>query len=389
MADKRKSKYSWKAPWAFNSFHKMRRTLTERYVYKKLGVLERHSSFKKPYRQRSPHKLGELDYSYRDQSGNPGTGGPPPPGFGGCADAPMVCLGGMLDCEQGGCDLIACICGAPPYNVSILSDPTEQAWTEPGFFPKVCVPEGMKLDLEHGEIIARVTDANGQSFVTTHSLVDCAQCCDPFVLGGDDNKDPNSTWTGTITPACEGATVVVTSNSGCTLSGTVASDGATVSVPIGALDCGAFTVTVSFNESGCDVQSASITVRINDTGANGGDWALDTVIWCRVQSGCGGHDCTCAGGDCVGVPHNHAACIDGEYRYGLGNAAPNLCTLLYKEYCSRINAGDNFDCEGKPPCLDTTHYDCTTNCTCPACGGAPAANDWYWDCHRCVWECAC
>ncbi|MHA2045982.1 MAG: hypothetical protein ACW99G_14410, partial [Candidatus Thorarchaeota archaeon] len=64
MSQKRpRYRYSWKKPWAFDNYHDMRRYITEREVYKKLMILERHSSFKKPYWNFGSHPQGELRYS--------------------------------------------------------------------------------------------------------------------------------------------------------------------------------------------------------------------------------------------------------------------------------------------------------------------------------------
>ncbi|MHA2069145.1 MAG: hypothetical protein ACXABY_32705 [Candidatus Thorarchaeota archaeon] len=132
MAYKRQGSYSWKTPWAFEDFLTMRRTLTERYVYKKLGMLEKHSMWKKPYRRGfkgGSHKVGELEYKppgVRPPGGGgggcpPHCGRPPPPPIGGCTR--FAALPTMIDCD-GGIGTISAICAQGRLTGRVLSDPT-------------------------------------------------------------------------------------------------------------------------------------------------------------------------------------------------------------------------------------------------------------------------
>jgi hypothetical protein len=79
----------------------MRRGITEREVYRKLQVLERHSAFKQPYKFRS-HPLAELNYEFAGYPSWPPIGGGGsggiviPPGPGGGGRTPWACTGGEL-----------------------------------------------------------------------------------------------------------------------------------------------------------------------------------------------------------------------------------------------------------------------------------------------------
>lgn len=97
--------------------------------------------------------------------------------------------------------------------------------------------------------------------------VTCSECCDEegTTLTGADTVDAGSTWTGTISPACEGFSCRVTSNSDCVLGCDVNAAGSQVTVAVPATACGTFTVTVQDFKLGCNA-SASKNVRINDNG---------------------------------------------------------------------------------------------------------------------------
>lgn len=126
----------------------------------------------------------------------------------------------------------------------------------------------------HNGVFATVCcdgDAPEQTFTLCYNAGNCTDCievvvecgcCDEFTLTGNDTVNAGSTWTGTIDPACPGATCEVVSNSGCTIGCSVNESGSQVTVPVGGADCGGFTVTVTEPE-GCEGDSASKSVRIN------------------------------------------------------------------------------------------------------------------------------
>jgi hypothetical protein len=328
-------RYSWKKPWLFDDIHMMRKYITEREAYKKLKLLERHSAFKKPYWNLKGHQFGELLYSpsgyppgYRPGGGGwvPPSGGGDPT-YGGCE---MACNGGSLDCEGGMCDDIVCICGIPPYVVEIIEDPTGgRAYGVSGLRPMVCLERSsVSKELKYAVVRAVVTDAVGQVYETEHQLINCSGCCDVFTLSGSSTQNPGTTWEGTLDIPCPGATCEVSSNSGCAFGCSMSPDGSTVSVVVGANDCGSFTVTVTYNQQDCEGISASIVVRINNTG-QGGTWNLlyicnETGGWfCGDDDhevyedqykwvggvGCQGDDWECGDNACDDVGYDESKCI--------------------------------------------------------------------------------
>ena len=368
-------RHSWKKPWAFQDYHTMRRTITEREVYKKLLVLERHSSYKKPYTNYQSHPHGELIYSPPGwKAPNPNPGGSvgiiddPGPTTGGCQ---MACNGGQLDCQRGGCDTITCICNEPPMFGVILEDPTGSAWIEGngGAQLQVCI-EPQKTDARYGEIIVEVTDSQGQKAITHHPMVDCKPCCTTYTITGAATVNPGADWEGTISPCCTSIEITVTGD--CfTGSSSLSGDGCTVTVSVGDSDCGTFTVTATHNESGCDTLEASIAVRINNTG-QGGSWVHDTDSGSLGLGGCESGDC--GGGAVTNYGDN---CIEGQYKYG-GFDTSNACEGTWTVQCKGGDTGNPCTASGEePPC---TSHGC-------GCSGAYPCCDWSW--WRCTWECSC
>jgi len=315
MADKRKSRYSWKTPWAFNSFHRMRRTLTERYVYKKLGITEKHSTWKKPYYGRSPHKLGEWDFSFPGLYPPGGGGKGKKPGGGGIG---MGCNGHILTCTgDTRCAEPTCIGAQGAISVAIVDDPTGAGYVDG---TAVCLDSSVEI-VGTNWITVLITDDAGNKSQAVYTVPTDCECCEDFTLTGAGTQNPDSTWTGTIDPPCPEATAKAVSNSGgaCNFSANVSGDGSQVTVVLGTDDCGTFVVTVTFGSGDCEEFTASFGVRINDLGApqNPGYW--NRVIGTPVPVS--DVDCdTChqcgAGTNTTSIP----ACIEATsgYRYGTG-----------------------------------------------------------------------
>lgn len=105
-------------------------------------------------------------------------------------------------------------------------------------------------------------------------------CCKPFTLTGDATVNPGEDWVGIIDPPCPGSTCTMGFNAddpseceaGCVVSGS----GGSVTVSVGENDCGVATVTVTDT---CKENSASATIRINNTG-QGGSW----VPYCNYNT---------------------------------------------------------------------------------------------------------
>ena len=371
MSDRRPASYSWKKPWAFTSLYRMRNTLTEREVYRKLKVLERHSSFKKPYRQRSPHIIGELLYSGRGIS--PASGGAfpgPVPIIDPCPD--MGCLGHILSCLDGGCDEPTCICGQPPYTISIISDPSGKAFVSGG---QVCMEGQGKGSGAGGIVEALVQDSRGRASMTTWTLDGSCDCCIAFTVTADQSVvDPGGVATFTVNPPCPGATCEVTSNSGCTLGCSISDSGHSVVVVVGNSDCGTFFVTVTSpsNEECSEESAISGGVKINNDG-QGGEWAYDQSSSDLGEQGCVA--CNCGGS----ITYPSGYCDLGEYRYGgFGGATP--CTGTVTSQCKG---------EGGGPCIACGGDDGNNICgwTSQNCSGGTDCEYWGW--WRCTWECVC
>lgn len=359
-------RYSWKKPWAFNSYHEMRRTITEREVYKKLKILERHSAFKKPYYNYKSHPHGELRYSgpgWPIPNPNPGAGPVYPPEwpqYGGCS---MACLGGMLDCD-GSCDRITCICGKPPFTLVIVEDPTGKAETTDGYWPMVCIPK-LYTDAKGMVIKLEVYDSIGQHYPTEHPVIDCHDCCSGLEISGNSTSNPGTSYTFTIAPCCPDITVTVESNSGCdALDAEVDGQGCNGSFNIPDTYCGSLIITATLDKDGCDVVTASLDVRINDTG-QGGDLVYITKTECGVGSwpATPWEEC-CPEGEACGSASKDD-CNVGRYHY---SGYDDVTGFNWRD-CGILGGGG--PCEGGP----------TVNpCTGESTGASNHYATWEWKC---------
>lgn len=355
----------------------MRRGLTEREVYKKLLVLEKHSSFKQPYKYQS-HPIAELTYEY---PGYPQW--PIPPGSGSYPDWPpgpnpdceFACNPSMLDCS-GGCTQVSCICG-PIAQATVESDPTGSAQVSIyGNYAVVCINDSncdVGSSNEYPYILLKLTSVVGEIRTVEVAVVDCRCCCEEFTLTGDDTvgNGLGATWTGTISPACPGATAEVTSNSGCDLTAIVNGAGSQVLVnTTGA--CGQMIVTVTGPDGNCTAYSDSKGVRI--AGGSWGNWTL----CCQVGDLCD----TCCGSDWLcnlcgeGWTYTAAQIIETEdgqfYRLGEGGVGDPTC------------AGPT----GSRPCDSSGEY---RSCAPIGATGDPCEenNVYTYNYSSCDWSCEC
>lgn len=378
----KQERFSWKKPWAFNDIHEMRKYITEREVYRKLKILERHSSFKKPYWNFGSHPHGELKYSW---PGFPAHERMPPwsPPDGpievpsGCE---IACIGGILNCKTGGCDDITCICGFPFYEVIIIEDPTGgQATVVNGDRPQVCIPKDIVLDPStYPVIVAEVNDGIGQRTLVEFPLVDCLDCCEDFTLTGADTVNPGATWSGTVDPRCVNATAEAEDSCGNPVAVTFA-DGVNVSFTAGGAQCGQIKVTVTqTDEKGCNVFIATKGVRINNTGQGGGYGdqtnCCNNTPFCNT---CCGVSDACSVGGCDGPRVAGAAVtieVDGVwYRLGLGGGGdPDCSDPIYCRPC---------DTTGFPNKGCTPFHGCTGSCA--------TSYEYQWLYSVCTWSCAC
>lgn len=371
-------RFSWKKPWAFQDIHEMRKYITEREVYKKLKILERHSSFKKPYWNFRSHPHGELYYVPPgfDPGYRPGGGGwIPPDGELPNRNCELACNGGILDCYNGGCDIITCICARYPVVGIIREDPTGSASLEGGSAPnnplRVCI-EGQKTNAVYAEVIVEVVDDKGQIAITEHPLVNCRECCAEFNITGASSVNPGSTWVGTIAPCCEDIKTEVTVNCG-TVAASLSPDGCTVSVTVSDTSaCGTFTVTATHEAEDCATRQTSIGVKINNTG-QGGQWFYDQSSSELGQQGC--TTCGCGGS----VAQRSPPCFVGDYKYG-GFGGPLACDGTATTQCKGTGGGPCAACGGASgvnPCGWASQN----------CGGGTDCEYWGW--WRCDWNCPC
>lgn len=201
-----------------------------------------------------------------------------------------------------------------------------------------------------------------------------ACCCREFSVLGSNTVNPGGNWIGTIDPPCPGATCNVTSNSGCILTCGINPSGDSVTVSIGASDCGSFTVTVTEEVSeGCTPQKqASKTVRINNTGQGG--------AWVEIES-CTNTD-LCPVGCRSGVGGNESCTVE-QYQY---QWSYNCCyTDLYagagcETDCPAEHCNPSNEC-GTPPCSYTS---CGGSCNCMGEGGTVIQS-----LDKNEWKCSC
>lgn len=210
------------------------------------------------------------------------------------------------------------------------------------------------------------------------------ECCSEFEISGLGTVNAGSDWTGTISPACPGATCEVTSNSGCTgLTCEVNGAGSSVTVSGTTGKCGSFTVTVTDGGAECGINTASIDVRI--IGGAGGWTIIDyqngftcqTTAQCNT--GCGGFTC--------------AVQIVGKYRYGNGDE----CSSTYSLFCEGTICDGCVEQDATP---DGTRFE---GCTCQDCadrgiqawdsGCSPPQTSYCkcssWSFRTCEWDCSC
>lgn len=187
-------------------------------------------------------------------------------------------------------------------------------------------------------------------------------CCEEFELTGNNTAGQNDTWTGTITPACPGATCDVTAGGGGDdedYSCEVSEDGSEVYVTTSSDACAYFTVTVTAPSRGgnCTQYTASKGVRISA----GSQWCS----LCGVGPDCGTVWCTdtgvfiiCGEGD------------EGPIAVG-GNVA---CSSTTTKLCADSAACDYGEC-------------CTgASCSCP---GYPQADKPCWSLYVIYeWQCS-
>lgn len=344
---RQRSNYSWKKPWAYKTYHHMRKSFTEREAYRKLKLLERHSAWKQPYKFRS-HPLSELNYEFGGYPQippyKPGDPGPWP--YSGPI-LPLACLGHMIDCEQGGCEEVVC---APLFQYSevkleILFDPTGQAWVEPGGVlnrPKLCIPPGVCSDgIPYPVIIGQATDIyTGKSSVVEFPLTNC-DCCCPEVLVTPDQEtvNPGGTATFSVWPPCPDAEVEVVANysGGSGFQGTVALNAAgdSITVNVDAGECGAFHVILRPTGSGCTGFAKSWDVRVNNDGNLPAEWALAG----GCTSGAAEHPWRGSFGDCSNWCYGtseYIECLSPQYdgKWKLSDSGVSPCvTSIYSNCC--------------------------------------------------------
>lgn len=281
------------------------------------------SEFDQPYRFNNDdddhYPTYEWDYTIPPYPG-PGPGPDPVPIPGpcdaedGCGFVTLVSVPEFVECEDEywfrtihevhGCDPAS-------FEDAFL------VWTLHG--PGTLTPAGV------GAVYKAPTNNDGATVVVCVSSIDgscsscrsfkirCAACCEEFEIVGPDTANPGTVWGGAITPPCPGAECTVTNNSGCPMECYVNPDGTSVTVAVGAKNCGSFTVTVTEDtstpqkqEDNCPGESASKSVRIN---GNGGYWKL-----------CGG----CSFFLCNG-PFCSCTYEDGERRWRIWIGAGIFC----------------------------------------------------------------
>lgn len=196
-------------------------------------------------------------------------------------------------------------------------------------------------------------------------IVECGECCAEFTLSGASTVAPGSTWTGTISPACPGASCTVISNSGCSLDCTVNEAGSQVTVDTDAGDCGGFTIIVTDETTGeCTANSDSMFVKIT-----GGVWTHDQSSSDLGLRGCDTGTCPGQGGN---TAKYNDFCYSGAYKYGGWEVVGLACEGNWGYWC--YGTGECSADGSQPPCMSKSD----------TCGDCIA---WSW--WRCVYECSC
>lgn len=203
--------------------------------------------------------------------------------------------------------------------------------------PDDCEP-GEKFDI----CVGCPLGCNGCRTVTCTCCCECPE--DGCELTGSDTVAPGGTWVGTLDPCCKSwSKPTIDSRIGnddpSSTSGTISSDGCTVTVQVAADACGSFTVSLS-DDCG---NTASKEVRVTS-----GLWVScsNSIIGCNV-----GYSCT-SPGNC-----------DFGYR-----AAPKDCTYNGNS-CTAQTAVGVYLVQDCGSCCDPDHACDETNNTCsgPCC----------------------
>jgi hypothetical protein len=354
----------------------MRKIITEREVYKKLQLLERHSSFKKPYFNYQTHQHGELYYSgFGFPPADRFPGFDPPSGADGIpGDCTFACNPSMLDCE-GGCVEIHCICAEPPMVGWIINDDTGMAWIEPVSEGPVvvCVGDATGKQLPEFPVI-RVGIADGGSGTEENpavqvevAVVDCGDClCDEPVITGAATTTQGVGVTLTVTPPCATATLSGNDENNDTYM-YLYGNGDKIFVLPGDTACGTITVTLECDQQFAGTPTWTVTHTIRITDAGGWD---DGTTTCTT----GGN---CASPSKCGLAIGWSYCVgdaDGDY--------PGKC-VRHDIACVDVVGQDCPDGE------------CIQGCSPPACAAACSGADccsrktemWTWTCDGAVGVC--
>lgn len=371
--------WSGKKPYLVHDYREMMQQKTQEEYYFHELASDPMSELYRPYLYDDDVEPG-MGWEYMSPSDTPWPGWDPPvvypPGGGDCQ---LACNPSMLDCK-GGCTKIACICGGGILSASVKSDPTggmiQIADASPSHVTVCLNGDPGDLGEEYPKAVISVSGIGGSVDVEV-ALVDCLDCCEDFEITGAATVNPGATWTGTISPACPGATCEVSSNSGCSLSCSVNGAGSQVTVTPGASDCGSFTVTVSDGTGDACSASASAVVRINNTG-QGGAWS---IVQSNLGGGCQGANCTFGS-----YTYNHSPITNEQYKYGLGINCQNDWTQ--KCYGVEGCADDGTPPPGSSP---ESCDDKGTNCSGSPCdGGARTCCDCnHYNYSKCEWICSC
>lgn len=189
-----------------------------------------------------------------------------------------------------------------------------------------------KCYLIPGLVIARVccdADAGDQQLVlywdgigcsAEHLITveDCVECeCEDYTISGSGTATQNSSWVGTVSPACPGATCEVSGDDpdkSTNFSCSVNEAGSEVTVQVGAAACGSFTVFLTACEEGGD----SVVVRITD----GGGWD-DSVDLCDAGGVCG--SCSSLAETYCTDDNGTGLCYAVQQRYGGACNSVDIC----------------------------------------------------------------
>lgn len=370
--------WSGKKPYLVQDYRKMMQKKTqEEYYFHELHY-DPMSELYRPYLY--PDEVEGFGWEYIAPPDVPWPGWDPPFIYPPGGECQLACNPSMLDCD-GGCTQIACICPAGLLEGRVVFDPTGGLIQVAGYTHTsviVCLMgDPGDLGQEYPSAVIAIFDGTTEVKVNV-ALVACLDCCDEMTLTGDDTVNPGSTWTGTISPSCGDLECSVVSNSGCSLSCNVLAGGAQVTVAVGANDCGSFTVTVTDVTDDSCVETASKTVRINNTGQGG--------AWVNIDFFAGVNTCR---NDCGGDPMRTSTdgftqnCIDGKYRVGAWNSAIGNMSCWC---CYACDTGCSAD-DPHPDKCATICLDCPATDWCGECTGTYRGNYTTWGLWE--WKCTC